>query len=98
MTKKKQLFLKQRINLTKYINNKFNVLLKKSLQTNFEINNLIRIQFFIHNRDNSSWNSHKTLICPYTFSCRVPNKSLGFSRFYYVKYTTFLSNSNLRQL
>lgn len=69
-----------------------------SFKNNFEINNYTRISFFIQSRQKDEWHSKKMLICPYTFSCRVPNKLLGFSRFYYVKYTTFLSNSALRQL
>lgn len=69
-----------------------------SFKNNFESNNLLRISFFIAHRKKEEWKSHKTLICPYTFSPKVPTKDLGFSRFYYVKYTTFLSNSALRQL
>nr|YP_010147340.1 hypothetical protein K4Z05_mgp12 [Thuricola similis]QQP22151.1 hypothetical protein TSIM_44 [Thuricola similis] len=98
MRKKKQDYLYQKKYLYYQKLKLQNIIYSKSFKTNFELNNFLRLSFFITNRKKEEWHSHKTLICPYTFSPRVPNKNFGFSRFYYVKYTTFLSNSALRQL
>ena len=98
MKKKKQTYLLQQKYLYNEKNKYFNLLITNSFKQNFEIPGQYRTCFHINIRNKEEWNSHKTLICPYTFSPRVPTKDFMFSRFYYVKYTTFLSNASLRQL
>ena len=96
--KKKNNLIFQKKYLHYQQNKFFNLLIINSFKQNFEINGCYRTCFHINTRIKEEWNSHKTLICPYTFSAKVPTKKFMFSRFYYVKYTTFLSNSSLQQL
>ena len=97
MKKKKKNYIIQK-QLLYQQKQKKNLIYVYALKKNFEIPYLKRINFFFEIRKNSEWNSFKTLICPYTFSSKVPTKNFMFSRFYYVKYTTFLSNSALRKI
>lgn len=98
MSKKIKLFLNQKLYLSEYKVNKINKMLVLSLQNNFEINPLHRVGSFIQSRKTTVWKSQQTTICPYTFTSKVPNSKLLFSRFYYTRYTKLLANSNLRQL
>lgn len=75
-----------------YFNFKYknlNKLLISSFKNNFYQNYMKRISFYIQkfnvNSNKQFYQSQNKLYCPITFSKKVPNKKIMYSRFYLIK-------------
>lgn len=86
MLKRKKYLDKKLIQYFNWHKNRFNTTLLKSFILNHNIKPIYRLSFIIkkdlYNSSYQYYNSQNKLICPFTFSKKIPYKKINMSRFY----------------